>query len=173
VNRSESEYGVNMKLARWILFVGMLVTPDILNAGTASRKLSSLADELIGGYLAKGGGRATVAIFPLNCAVKLQKERVGFAMSELLSHRFVSDGTFTVLERGELEKLLGEQRLQASGAVDSDVAVKLGKVLGAKVLLLGNIQKVDGRYQVNGRLVDAETSAVIVSGYSEVGSSAL
>lgn len=139
------------------------------NAGQASSRLSALSDSLIKGYLAKlGEAKATLAIFPFNCEEKLEKWRVGFAISELMSNRFVADGTFTVLERGEIGKLLNEQKLQASGAVDSDTAVRLGKLLGARLLLLGNVQKVDGRYQVNARLVDAETSAVMVSGYEEL-----
>lgn len=145
-----------------------LLAPAAAQAGPAAARLSALADGLIKGYTAKGGGGATVAIFPLNGAESLQKRRVGFAMSELMSHRFVADRTFTVLERGEIGKLLNEQRLQVSGAVDSDAAVKLGKILGARLLLLGNVQKVDGRYQVNARLVDVETSAVLVSGYEEL-----
>lgn len=113
-----------------------------------------------------------MAVFPLNCDEKLEKQRVGFAASEVMSHRFVADGAFTVVERGEIGKLLSEQKLQASGAVDSDTAVKLGKVLGSGVVLLGNIQKVDGKYQVNARLVNAETSEILVSGYTELDANA-
>lgn len=139
------------------------------DAGQASSRLSSLSDSLIKGYLAKSGGaKASLAVFRFNCDEKLERQRVGFAVSELMSHRFVADGNFTVVERGELAKLLAEQRLQASGAVDGDTAGRLGRLLGAKVLLLGNIQKVDDKYQVNARLVDAETAEVIVSGYGEL-----
>ncbi len=159
-----------MKLLKNIAFAaGLLCFRGNLYAGPASVKLSSLADSLIKGYLQKPeAAKATLAVFQFNCDDKLEKRRVGFAVSELMSHRFVADGTFTVVERGEIGKLLSEQKLQASGAVDSDTAVRLGKLAGAKILLLGNIQKVDGSYQVNARLVDAETSAVIVSAYEEL-----
>jgi hypothetical protein len=85
-----------------------------------------------------------------------------------MSHRFVANGAFTLVERAELEKLLSEQRFQASGAVDNETAVKLGKVVGAGVLLLGNIQKMGGKYNINARLVNAETGEIIVSGYGEL-----
>jgi hypothetical protein len=85
-----------------------------------------------------------------------------------MSHRFVAEAGFTVVERAEIGRLLGEQRLQVSGAVDSSAAVRVGKLLGAGVLLLGNIQKVGGRYQVNARLVDAESGVVLTSGYEEL-----
>ena len=65
--------------------------------------------------------------------------------------------------------MLGEQRLQSSGAVDSAKAAELGKILGAETLLLGNLTRVDGTYQVNARLVIVETGEVLVSGYAELG----
>jgi len=151
-----------------LLSVVMLFAGDVY-AGSASAKLSALADSLIKDYAAKGGAvKTTLAVFPLNCEPKLEKQRVGFAASEVMAHRFVADASFTVVERGEIGKLLSEQRLQASGAVDSGTAVRLGKLVGAGVVLLGNIQKVDGQYQVNARLVNAETSEVLVSGYAEL-----
>ena len=137
--------------------------------GQASARLSSLSDSLIKNYLARGAQqKATLAVFQFNCDAQLEKRRVGFAVSELMSHRFVADGTFTVVERGEIGKLLQEQRLQASGAVDNDVAVRLGQLAGASVVLLGNIQKVSGEYQVNARLVSVETGEVLASGYAEL-----
>ncbi|MDD2805851.1 MAG: FlgO family outer membrane protein [Elusimicrobiales bacterium] len=140
-----------------------------LYAGQAASKLSSLSDSLIKGYLASPrAADATLAIFRFNCDDKLEKRRVGFAVSELMSHRFVAEGTFKVVERGEMGKLLQEQRLQASGAVDTATAVRLGTLAGAGVVLMGNVQQVDGEYQVNARLVSVETGEVLASGYVEL-----
>lgn len=161
--------GRAMKLLKITASIAILlcVGRDV-RAGDASAKLSGLAETLIRGYAATSPAKTTLAVFPFTCDAKLEKQRVGFAASELMSHRFVANGNFTVVERGETGKLLAEQRLQASGAVDSATAVRLGKVLGAGTILLGNIQKVDGRYQVNARLVNAETAQVLVSGYEEL-----
>ena len=159
-----------MKVVKHIAFAAILFCcGGSVYAGSASTRLSSLADTLIKGYLQKPPvDKATLAVFQFNCEKKLEERRVGFAVSELMSHRFVADGTFTVVERGELGKLLQEQRLHASGAVDSDTAARLGRLLGARGVLLGNVQRVDGKYQINARLVDAETSAVIASAYEEL-----
>jgi len=163
-----------MKLHKKLLIlISLVVFSGNVYAGAASSKLSALADSLIKGYTAKAGAsKAVLAVFPLYCEGKLEKQRVGFAASEIMSHRFVSNGAFTVLERSELGKLLSEQKLQVSGAVDNETAVKLGKVLGAGVILVGNVQKVAGKYQVNARLVNAETAEVLASGYEELASSA-
>lgn len=140
-----------------------------LYAGTASAKLSALAESLISGYGAKAGtAKVALAAFPFSSEEKLRKQRVGFAVSELMSHRFVADQNFTVVERGEIARLLNEQKLQSSGIADSDTAVRLGNMLGAGVLLLGNLNKVDGLYQVNARIVNVETGEVLASGYTEL-----
>lgn len=140
-----------------------------LFAGPASAKLSALSNSLVKEYAAKYGTiKTTLAVFSFTCEDNLERQRIGFAVSELMSHRFVADGNFTVVERGEIGKLLSEQKLQASGAVDNETAVRLGRILGAGVVLLGNIQKVDGEYQVNARLVSAETAEVLISGYTEL-----
>ena len=144
-----------------------------LYAGPASARLSALADSLIKEYQAKtAASNTTLAAFPFSCDEKLTKQRVGFAVAELMSHRFVAEPGFTVVERGEINRLLAEQKLQASGATDSATAVRLGRVLGAGALLLGNINKVDGVYQVNARIVNAETGEVLSSGYTELSADA-
>lgn len=167
------EGGVIKLLKNLLLVLIMFCFVGNVYAGSASAKLVSLADSLLKGYSDKFGQKKNIiAIFPLNCDEKLEKQRIGFAVSEIMSHKFVASKIFTVVERGELSKLLTEQKLQASGAVESETAVKLGKILGAGVILVGNVQKVGGKYQVNTRLVSAETSAVLSSGYEELNSSA-
>lgn len=159
-----------MKLLKNIVFASVISCfCGNLYAGPASSRLSALADSLIKDYQAKAGtSKTTLAAFPFSCEEKLRRQRVGFAAAELMSHRFVAESNFMVVERGEINRLLSEQKLQASGVTDSATAVRLGRVLGAGVLLLGNINRVDGVYQVNARIVNAETSEVVVSGYTEL-----
>lgn len=159
-----------MKLLKSAILASVISSLCVnLYAGPASSRLSTLADSLIKDYRAKvGSTRTTLAAFPFGCEEKLRKQRVGFAAAELMSHRFVADPGFVVVERGDINRLLAEQKLQSSGATDSATAVRLGRVLGAGALLLGNINKVDGVYQVNARIVNAETSEVVVSGYAEL-----
>jgi len=158
-----------MKLLKClVLFSGISCLCGDIYAGPASSKLSVLAESLIKGYESKAEGKATLAVFPFTCEEKLQKQRVGFAVSELMSHRFVAHPNFTVVERGEINRLLSEQKLQSSGVTDSATAVKLGQMAGANALLMGNLNKVDGLYQVNARIVNAETGEIVASGYTEL-----
>ncbi len=134
-----------------------------------SKKLDRLADNLIKSYLGKRPQtqKQPLAIFSFNTTARLARERVGFAVSELLSHRFVTDPNFVVVERTALNKIFEEQRLQLTGVIDQATAVEIGKLVGTRILLMGNIQKVGQQYQVNARIVDVETGEVVASGYEE------
>lgn len=65
-----------------------------------------------------------------------------------------------LVERTELKKLLQEQGLAQSGLVQEKSAPKLGKMVGAKYVVLGNYQKVGPRILVNVKVVNVETGAI-------------
>jgi curli biogenesis system outer membrane secretion channel CsgG len=57
----------------------------------------------------------------------------------MLASELVSTKAFQVLERKELDAVLGEQDLGASGRVDKNTAAKIGKIKGAKYLVSGTV----------------------------------
>jgi curli biogenesis system outer membrane secretion channel CsgG len=64
---------------------------------------------------------------------------VGKGIRDLLIDRLVQSGSFSVIERGAVEKILAEQNFGASGRVDPPTAAQIGKILGVDVLILGSI----------------------------------
>lgn len=60
-------------------------------------------------------------------------------LTEMLTTSLVKAGRFTVLERAQLDKVLGEQRFGQSGAVTPESAAQAGRMLGAQVLVFGDI----------------------------------
>ena len=71
-------------------------------------------------------------------------------------------------ERTRLEEVLKEQKLGLSGAVDSKTAADIGKLMGAKLLVLGNVIQVGNYYQITSKLVNAESGEIITSEIVEV-----
>ncbi|MBI4422990.1 MAG: hypothetical protein HY554_04655 [Elusimicrobia bacterium] len=133
-----------------------------------SSRLDAMAGVLTQAARSRGQPRSeTLAVFTFNSSERLSAARIGFAVSELLTHHFVKRRVYTVVERTNLEKVMREQRLQVSGAVDAAGAVRVGKVLGARLLVLGSVEKVAGNYQVNARIVDAESTQVLGTAYEE------
>ena len=56
-----------------------------------------------------------------------------------LTAMFVNSGRFEVVERGQLDKILKEQAIGMSGVVDPAAAANVGKLLGAKYVVLGRV----------------------------------
>ena len=65
-----------------------------------------------------------------------------------------------LVERQELEKVLGEQELGASGTVSPDTAAKLGYLTGAKVLITGRLFAVGDTFYVVAKIIGTETGRV-------------
>ncbi len=93
-------------------------------------------------------------------------------MAEMLITELAQNGAVRVVERDRLQTLIEEQNLQGSDRVDKETAVKLGKILGAKHMLMGSFV-IDPKQnmRIDVRAVNTETSAIdyveTVSGTSE------
>lgn len=64
---------------------------------------------------------------------------VGRGISDLLIDRFVKDGTYRVIERREINKVLQEQNFANSDRADATTAAKIGRVLGVDAIIIGDI----------------------------------
>jgi len=64
---------------------------------------------------------------------------VGRELQDMLASELVSTKAFQVLERKEIDSVLGEQNLGASGRVDKTTKAKMGKIKGAKYLVAGTV----------------------------------
>lgn len=62
----------------------------------------------------------------------------GQAVSGRLIADLVQNGHYTVLERSQLRKIMQEQKLSLSGAIDENQAVQIGKLAGVEALILGS-----------------------------------
>lgn len=64
---------------------------------------------------------------------------VGKGISDLLIDRLINDGTYRVIERRELNKIMQEQNFSNSDRADSSTAAKIGRVLGVDTIIVGDI----------------------------------
>lgn len=72
-----------------------------------------------------------------------------------------SSKLFTVVERKDLQAILKELELQLSGLADEGAAAKVGKLLGAEVLVTGTVFRKGDVYEVFLKLVRVETAEVL------------
>ena len=86
----------------------------------------------------------------------LQKGIAGMLISEL-----AANPAARVVEREEIQKLIEEQNLGPSGRVDAQTAAKIGKLVGARYVVLGTFIDFSGDFRVDARLVSVETSEIV------------
>ncbi|MGE3725363.1 MAG: tetratricopeptide repeat protein [Candidatus Sericytochromatia bacterium] len=102
-----------------------------------------------------------VVILPFhNLTQKPEDQWLGNSFAESLTMGLLKVRALRVIERNQLTSLLKEQQLGQSGLADESSAPQLGKLLGAKVVVIGSYQKVGELLQANVRLVNAETGQV-------------
>ncbi|MBK7259824.1 MAG: hypothetical protein IPI01_18880 [Ignavibacteriae bacterium] len=65
----------------------------------------------------------------------------GTGISDMLATALVKSGKFIVIERKDLDKVLEEQRLGASGVITAETAPAMGKVLGVDLIVVGSVSE--------------------------------
>ena len=95
--------------------------------------------------------------------MKQDSSDMGKIVAEWLITALVKEGRFDVIERRLLEKVLEEQKMGVSGLVDESSASKLGKVLGAKIVISGSVMQFQKILEVNARIIEVESSSIIAA----------
>ncbi len=86
----------------------------------------------------------------------LERGIAGMIISEL-----AANPAARVVEREEIQRILEEQNLGTSGRADPQTAARVGKIVGARYMVMGTFIDFYGDFQVNVRLVSVETSEVV------------
>src|SRR5215471_11483710 len=64
---------------------------------------------------------------------------VGKGISDLLVRHLVQDGTYSVIERKAMDKILAEQNFSNSDRADANSAAKIGRILGVDAIIVGSV----------------------------------
>jgi TolB-like protein len=68
-----------------------------------------------------------------------------------------------IVERDKLEAILKEQKLSSSKDFDPSTAAKVGKLLGAEIILTGGYFDMMGSLRIDARFIDVETGKILKS----------
>ncbi|MFC1619905.1 CsgG/HfaB family protein [Candidatus Neomarinimicrobiota bacterium] len=108
--------------------------------------------------------QTTLAVIDLEGIGVSQSEAL--ALSNRLRNELFRIGSFTVVERGLMEEILGEQDFQQTGCTSNECLVELGRILGVEQMVGGTISRVGTIFSVSARLIAVETGEVLnVSDY--------
>ena len=85
--------------------------------------------------------------------------RVG--MQQMLMTELALNPALRVVDRSQLQTLLQEQDLGASGRVDPNTAARIGRLVGARYVVLGGFVDFYGDFRIDARIVNVETSEIV------------
>ena len=81
-------------------------------------------------------------------------------VTDALTEAVFNTGKIKIYERANLEKILSEQKFQASGLVDEDTAKDIGKIAGVDYICYGTLKTLGDNITVNVRVVDVQNGEI-------------
>lgn len=151
------------------MFLAGCVSPwrHLPDAGT----LSTTPDDLIRRRMQEPVFIAVNRIISRN--KDLREHELGRLFSDKLTRALIDDNNFRVVSRALLEQILEEQEFGMSGLVDSEMAAKMGRIAGAKAIIIGSLSLSQHRetgyplkfvkVDVELQFIDTETAELIAS----------
>jgi len=106
--------------------------------------------------------RRTLAVVDLT-TTSGEHNALGVAMAEMLVVKLERKGKFRVVERSQIDKVLGELKLNLGDIFDVASAKKFGKALGADAIVTGSLTDLETIVDVNVRMIGVETGEIITS----------
>lgn len=104
----------------------------------------------------------TVAVLPFESRDRQAASTdMGKSVAELLNIALMESGNADMVERAELDAALNELQLSATGLTSKESQVKLGRFIGAKILITGSLFKSGSKNFVIAKIIGTETSRVL------------
>jgi len=100
------------------------------------------------------------AVLPIMCSKEELKVNAEYFTANLL-YAFSLNKTFTAIERKNLQKIIEEQKLQLTGLTDLDKAVEVGKIMGAEMLIAGELFEKEDCFELYVKLLNVKTAEVL------------
>ena len=137
-----------MKKAMKALFVLLLMLLTVSGA-LAAEKMNKPEIKTVDNY---------IAVFDLE--VRTGDKDIALPLTESVRREIVLSGKYKVIDRGNMEKILGEQKLQMSGCVTGECIVEAGQLLGVGKLIGGTVSMVGKTYYLTLSLISVKTGEI-------------
>lgn len=108
------------------------------------------------------GERMSLAVLPFE-SKGIMNQLGDIDLFDKIVTSFVNAKRFKVFERAELQRILEEQKLGASGVLDVSTAAQFGRAIGVDAVVVGSITRSTNSASVDARLIDTETAEIITA----------
>ena len=85
----------------------------------------------------------------------------GKIVADLMFANLVTHPAIVLVDREDLETVLKEQEMNISGIVNPAQATQVGHIMGAKIIVTGNVIRVDKTVYLVARIIGTETTRVL------------
>ena len=128
--------------------------------------LSVVVPALLGAQQRGQDTRPGIAVLPFNNGGSYGQGKEDFDALErgiagMMISELSANPAARVVEREQIQHLLDEQNLGAQGRVEAATAAKIGKLVGARYMVMGTFVDFYGDFRVDVRLINTETSEVV------------
>jgi TolB-like protein len=106
-----------------------------------------------------------VAVFDFE--VRDKDKDISRPLADKVIHVFSESEKYEVIDRGNMNKILGEQKFQMSGCVARECKVEAGQILGVGKIVNGSVGIVGKTYYLTLQLIDVKTGKVELSAEDE------
>lgn len=106
--------------------------------------------------------QSTLAVWDLEDLSLQGSSRPG--MGQFLSARIlevVKEAGYTIVEREHLLLALKELNLGSSVLTDSATRLRIGRIIGSRLMIFGAYQVIEGRMRIDLRMVEVETGRIL------------
>lgn len=88
-------------------------------------------------------------------------EALEVGLQDMLISELSQNSELRLVERGQLQSLLREQELATEARVDASTAAEIGRLVGARYMILGSFVDVFEQVRMDARVVDVETGELL------------
>lgn len=113
--------------------------------------------------------RPRIAVFAFEeQSADLEHHTFGTNLAEMLVTALLQIDKFDVIERSQLNKILEEQALSQTGALEEETAVAVGEIMGLNAVVVGNISRLNKSLEADSRLVDVNSGKILAAVNSRI-----
>ena len=139
-----------------LAFRGLAVSEDLSNPQpTLSGRIRVIGET---SPILSGPSQTTLAILPFED--RGESENIASTITEILTTRLANVDHLRLVERIEINSILGEFALQDRGITEAN-GLEIGKMLNADNVLLGSISELGSTYMFAIRMLNVETTEVV------------
>ena len=143
------------------LYIFLFFSFNLMSLHAMEGDMVSMGSDILKGTANVIAEKQSIAVSEIVTTRKYEEDqRIAYAISEYITEVLVKSGKFRVIEKKQIIKILNALEMAQTGLIDTGTAEVVGKLIGARYMLLGSLIKQPKSYRVSFRLVEIETALV-------------